>query len=110
MIHDKAKHLYFQTLLHTALALYFGQECPYSDIRDIPHPKKNWLTDLFDGRTLAFEEEIVVLLALMPHLSPESLDLFFVQYKDLDRPYTEFSDYNGVSHGVFCPFIRQIYQ
>jgi hypothetical protein len=56
-----------------------------------------------ENQTATPEEEIVLLLALMPHISSETLDLFFYRNKDYDRPYTEFGGWSGISHGGFLP-------
>lgn len=94
---------YFQCLLQTWLALYFRQECEIRDIREIPLPDDTELLKLVDMEEVTFEERIVILLALMPHLSPQLLDLFFINNKDFDRPYTEFGGWKGISHGGFLP-------
>lgn len=93
---------YFQTLLHTAFALYFGQESEYASLEEIPLPE-NDLPVLWTGKQLSWEERLVLYLALMPHVSPQSLDLFFILNKNLDRPYTEFGGWKGTSHTGFLP-------
>ena len=93
---------YFQTLLHTAFALYFGQESEYKSLEEISFPESNEL-EKWAGKELSWEEKIVLLLALMPHVSPQSLDLFFILNKNLDRPYTEFGGWKGTSHTGFLP-------
>jgi adenylate kinase family enzyme len=93
---------YFQSLLHAALALYFGQESDYPSLKKVPLPEKDELTD-FLQKEPSWEERIVLLLALMPHLSPQSLDLFFIRNQQLDRPYTEFGGWKGASHNGFLP-------
>ncbi|MDR2084125.1 MAG: ATP-binding protein [Bacteroidales bacterium] len=92
---------YFNTLLHTAFAYYLGSSY---EITEIIPPKSNRLSMLWEeGQTVSPEEQIVILLALMPHISPETLDLFFIQHKELDRHYTEFGGWKGTSHGGFLP-------
>lgn len=49
------------------------------------------------------EEKLVLLLAFMPHLSPQVLDIFFIRNKELDRPYTEFGGWRGGEHPGFLP-------
>lgn len=93
---------YFQTLLHTAFALYFGQESEYQTLEEIPEPKNKDL-EKWTGKELSWEEKVVMLLALMPHVSPQSLDLFFILNKNLDRPYSEFGGWKGTSHAGFLP-------
>lgn len=91
----------FQILLHTAFSLYFRQEGEYSSLREIPLDGDE-LKEL-TGRELPWEEQIVLLLALMPHVNPQALDLFFIHNKELDRPYTEFGGWKGTLHNGFLP-------
>lgn len=93
---------YFQTLLHTAFALYFGQESEYASLEEIPFPADSELA-AWTGKELSWEEQVILLLALIPHVSPQSLDLFFILNKNLDRPYTEFGGWKGTSHNGFLP-------
>ncbi|MDL2256350.1 ATP-binding protein [Parabacteroides sp. OttesenSCG-928-G06] len=95
--------LYLHRLLHTSLSLYLGQESEFASIRDIPLPESRWLAGLLQGQEVTFEERVVLLLALMPHISPQTLDLFFMQNKTFDRPFTEFGGWKGISHGGFLP-------
>ena len=43
------------------------------------------------------------MLALVPHLRPQALDLLFVRNKNLDRGFTEFGGCKGRTHGGFLP-------
>jgi hypothetical protein len=101
---------HFRQLLKIAFSNYFGTSGSDIDNADLKMNKENiishcsFLTAYFNnGHPLTFEEEIVLLLALMPHVCPQSLDWFFIQNKDLDRPYTEFGGWKGVSHSGFLP-------
>ena len=40
--------------------------------------------------SLSFDERFLLILALVPHLAPQMLDLFFLNNGNLGRPYTEF--------------------
>ena len=95
---------YFEEITHTVFAIHFGTKNEYASIRNVPIPDMSELSStLPDGVQPTFEERIVLLLALMPHISPQTLDLFFLQNKDLDRPYSEFGGWKGVSHNGFLP-------
>ncbi len=48
-------------------------------------------------------ERLVLALALVPHLRPAALDLFFVRNQNLDRGFTEFGGWKGRRHGGFLP-------
>ena len=98
----KAQVDYFQTILHTALALYFKQDSDYAALEDVPMPTDDHLEDLA-GHDLQWEEHVILLLAIMPHIYPQALDLFFIQNKQLDRPYTEFGGWRGSVHSGFLP-------
>lgn len=93
----------FSSLLHTTLSHFLGQEGDYTHIQDIPFPESDWLSSLMDGQEMTFDEQTILLLALMPHISPQTLDPLFLQNKKLDRPYTEFGGWRGTSHQGFLP-------
>lgn len=90
---------YFQKQIETAAFRFCGQ------VNERPEPfKSDWLLSLLSGKSeITFEEQTVLLLSLMPHISPRMLDPFFLQNKELDRPHTEFGGWRGVSHGGFLP-------
>ena len=77
----------FQVFLHTAFSLYFQRESEYISLRKVPLSGEELSTLI--GRELTWEEKIILLLAFMPHIHPQALDLFFIQNKELDRPYTQ---------------------
>ncbi|NDV82952.1 ATP-binding protein [Bacteroides sp. 51] len=92
---------WFNEVLTVAIQIYFRQECSYTSIYEIPVPETEWLDRL--PQQPSFDEAVVLMLALMPHLSPQVLDIFFVHNKNFDRPYTEFGGWKGMSHGGFLP-------
>lgn len=94
---------WFGKLLTAAIQLYFRQECEYYSIEDITPPADGWLESVTARQEIAFNERVIIMLALMPHISPQVLDIFFVQNKNFDRQYTEFGGWKGLSHGGFLP-------
>lgn len=52
---------------------------------------------------LTFDERIILVIALIPHIRPSALDIFFIQNKNLARPYTEFGGWSGKNHQGFLP-------
>lgn len=94
---------WFNQMLTTALQLYFQQGCEYSSIEEVTPPDDGWLEEVTGRQGITFSERVAVMLALMPHTSPQSLDIFFVQNKNFDRQYTEFGGWKGLSHGGFLP-------
>ena len=94
---------WFNQALTTSIQLYFQQECEYSLLEEVQPPTNGWLERVTGVQNITFDERIVVMLALMPHVCPQILDIFFVQNKNFDRQYTEFGGWKGLSHGGFLP-------
>lgn len=94
---------WFDRMLATAIRLYFRQGCEYSSIEEVFPPADGWLEEVAGRSEISFSERVIILLALMPHIRPQSLDIFFVQNKSFDRQYTEFGGWKGLSHGGFLP-------
>lgn len=94
---------WFGTMLATAIQLYFQQGSEYFSIEEITPPADGWLESMTGRQEITFNERVVIMLALMPHTSPQALDIFFVQNKNFDRQYTEFGGWKGLSHGGFLP-------
>ena len=94
---------WFKRVLETSIALYFEQECEYRSISQIPPPEEGWLEAQVGMTKISCEERAVIMLALMPQLSPQVLDVFFIPNKDYDHPYSEFGGWKGTSHNGFLP-------
>lgn len=61
------------------------------------------LTEFINRYGLTFDERIILIMALLPHVRPSALDIFFIQNKNLGRPYTEFGGWSGKNHQGFLP-------
>ncbi len=94
---------WFNAVLDAAIRLYFRQECPLGSIEDVPEPTDGWLEEKTGQQSISFHERVAIMLALMPHVCPQTLDIFYAQNKDFDRQYTEFGGWKGISHGGFLP-------
>lgn len=94
---------WFGRMLAVAIQLYFRQGGEYSSIEEVTPPADGWMENMTGRQNITFGERVTVMLALMPHVSPQALDIFFVQNKDFDRQYTEFGGWKGLSHGGFLP-------
>ena len=94
---------WFSQVLTAAIQLYFRQECRLESIEEVQPLRDGWLEQVTGQPDIRFEERVVVMLALMPHVRPQALDIFFVQNRDFDRQYTEFGGWKGLSHGGFLP-------
>ncbi|PKN63123.1 MAG: AAA family ATPase [Deltaproteobacteria bacterium HGW-Deltaproteobacteria-15] len=77
------------------------------DIWDIPAPRFNGEESLYSSflrhYEMSAEERLAVLLALAPHVRPETLDGLFHANEQLGRGHTEFGGIQGRMHGGFLP-------
>lgn len=95
--------VWFNQVLTVAIQHYFQQESEYASLEQISPPANGWMEQVTGMQKITFQERIVMMLALMPHVCPQILDIFFVQNKNFDRQYTEFGGWKGLSHGGFLP-------
>ena len=101
---------WFDAVLSARLALHFGQECNYQAITDIPVPELEHDNSDY-GRVVreqhfGFDERVVLMLALAPHLRPSLLDTLCVRNSNLERGFSEFGGWKGRAHGGFLPTLE----
>lgn len=96
---------WFCLILETVIRLYFNEECEFHSPHEITPPQSEWWEAMtgIPGEQMAFSEKVVLMLALMPHLEPQALDVFFINNKVFGRPHTEFGGWKGASHAGFLP-------
>lgn len=96
---------WFRTLLDTSFRIYFRQESDVLSLSEVEPPHSEWWERMtgMPQAEVGFEEKVTLMLALMPHLYPQALDILFVNNKSFERPYTEFGGWKGMSHGGFLP-------
>ncbi len=98
---------WFEQVLQERFRIYFQQETEIQSIYDIPAPNLDGDTSLYAQIVrhypMSIPERLTVLLALIPHLKPQMLDLFFTKNSLYDRGYTEFGGIIGQQHGGFLP-------
>jgi hypothetical protein len=98
---------WFSRVLGARINLYFEQACDFSDIREITAPDLSQddseYARLILTHDMNFDERIVLMLSMTPHIRPQLLDTLFVRNKNLDRGYAEFGGWNGKNHGGFLP-------
>ncbi|AVR97110.1 ATP-binding protein [Pseudoduganella armeniaca] len=96
---------WFGQVLHARFAHYFGEPgLPFA-----LDPAPDLGGDASDYAQLVRElalgpgERLVLMLALLPHLRPQALDLFFTQNKLQGQRFTEFGGWRGKTHEGFLP-------
>lgn len=98
---------WFAKVMETRLALHFGQDVAQMDVRshappDLRHDESEYAS-LVKECGMSFEERIVLILALIPHIRPQVLDPFLVNNKITERGFTEFGGLKGRVHGGVLP-------
>ena len=98
---------WFSKLLKTRMALYFDKESKYKNINKVSPPEFTEDSSLYASflhhYSVTFEERVALVLALVPHVKPQLLDLFFTRNATYDRGFTEFGGIKGSSHSGFLP-------
>ena len=95
---------WFETVLHVTIGVYFQQQgFENASVGQIRPPSSKWLEEVTKHSDITFEERVIVMLALMPHIKPQALDTFFLQNGALDRQFTQIGGWKGLSHGGFLP-------
>lgn len=98
---------WFSQVLDARFRIYFGQECERASIREIVPPDlaghSSEYADLVRGLDMGFDERLVLVLALIPHVRPQLLDTFLINNKTLGRTFSEFGGGSASTHGGFLP-------
>ena len=106
---DRELH-WLDEVLSARLALHFGHECKHQAVTDIPPPDlqhdNSEYARLVREQHFGFDERIVLILALAPHLRPNLLDTLLVRNSNLERGFTEFGGWKGRAHGGFLPTLE----
>lgn len=94
-------------VIDARMQLYWGKSMDYKSIHDVKPPDlsegKSLYAQVINHYRMNFEERIILLLALAPHVQPHLLDVFFVKNADYDRGFTEFGGIRGKNHSGFIP-------
>ncbi len=98
---------WFREILKTRSQLNAKMETKYSSVYDIPPPYLNGSNSTFAGfinkYQFDFEERFLLVLAVVPHVKPELLDMFLVKNETTQQIYTEFGGRQGKNHSGFIP-------
>jgi len=98
---------WFRGILKTRSKLNSGEETAYADVYDISPPNlkasHSAYAEFVSHHKLDFEERFLLILAMVPHIKPELLDLFLSKNKATDQIYTEFGGKSGKHHRGFLP-------
>ncbi len=94
-------------VIDTRMKLYWSKDSDYQEVSDVPmpdlQPGQSVYSDIVLRHKLNFEERVILVLSLAPHIQPHLLDVFFVRNADFDRGFTEFGGIKGQNHSGFIP-------
>jgi len=98
---------WFFRVLDTRIKLQFGHDCDYADVIDVQppdlKPDGSMYGSFIHHYELNYAERLIFLIALVPHVRPQLLDVFFTKNTNNDREFTEFGGYNRHSFAGFLP-------
>lgn len=98
---------WFANVLDARLKLYFGKQDGSGSVFDIAPPALTGSNSPYAGLVqyyeLSFAERMVVLLALIPLIRPQLLDVLWSKNEATERGFTEFGGVHGSTHGGFIP-------
>ena len=98
---------WFGKVLDTRIKLHLLNECAYKSIYEIACPDyqeaESVFAEFINFYQLNFDERVVLMLALLPHVYPQMLDAFFSRNLITERGYTEFGGLKGTAYSGFLP-------
>ena len=101
---------WFTDVLETRLKIYFGQETNYNSVYQIAPPIHNNMESPYSNfvmeRNLNAEDRLLLMLALIPTLKPQLLDMLFVKNSNIDQRFTEFGCVHGQQHNGLIPTLE----
>jgi hypothetical protein len=96
---------WFAEVLELRLKLYFGKGPSHASLFDLKPPAvgQSPYADFVRRYELSPTERLVVLLALIPLVRPQLLDVLWSKNEATERGFTEFGGVHGATHGGFIP-------
>lgn len=98
---------WFRQILKIRSKLNAREEAETNDVYNIKPPVFNGSRSAYarfiKEHKLGFGERFLLILALVPHIKPELLDLFLAKNRSTEQIYTEFGGKKGKHHHGFLP-------
>ena len=103
---------WFAQVLSVRFSQYFQNEVAFDSIYEIPLPDYNthdtYYADFIRQNNLRFEERFVIIMALIPSISPAILDAVFVKNPETGRVFTGIRGKKGTTYNGYLPTIETI--
>ena len=98
---------WFAEILRARLEAYLESGLNSLDLVSLAPPELNgdnsYYARFLQYYELTTAERLVLLLALIPHIRPQLLDVLWSRNKTTERGFTEFGGLQGTTHGGFIP-------
>ncbi len=97
---------WFNRVLERTIKIYFEPSCDNPNLEISPpslETDSSVYASLINEYSMGYNERLILILSLVPHIRPQLLDLLFNHNKNFDRRYTEFGGYVGENHLGFLP-------
>lgn len=101
---------WLERVIDTSLMLYFKNDCPHQSILEHSPPKWKGVDSayiqLIQEYQLSFEERFVLMLALIPHIKPQCLDVLLIKNQNLNCDFSEFGGVKDPNKSGFIPTLE----
>ncbi|MBL4663868.1 MAG: ATP-binding protein, partial [Flavobacteriaceae bacterium] len=101
---------WFEAIVNTALSLYFKNKSAFDAVKEHAPPSldndNSKYAILIKENELGFEERLVLILALLPFIKPQSLDVFLIKNQNLNSEFSEFGGIKDSSKLGFIPTLE----
>ena len=103
-----AERIWFETWLQCRITDYFKQEehTVFPPAPELSHKPTDVYQQKVIDLALTESERLLLMLALVPWLKPDALDLLFTRNKNIDRAFSEFGGVPAKAHGGFQPTVE----
>lgn len=102
--------VWLESIIDLRMSAYFEEESPDFQFPAPPiwSGERNPYTDFVTNYKLEVKERVILLMSMVPLLSPQSFDCFFIQNKSIGRPFSEFGGVEAKSHKGFIPTVETV--
>tara|TARA_B110000240_G_scaffold198017_1_gene255823 strand:+ start:668 stop:2038 length:1371 start_codon:yes stop_codon:yes gene_type:complete len=101
---------WFESVVDTSLTLYFKNESAFDSIYAHTPPEfegdSSPYAELVKEYELGFNERLVLILALIPHVKPQCLDVFLIKNQNLNCDFSEFGGVKDPNKPGFFPTLE----
>jgi len=98
---------WFEEVIQTRLKMHYGEDCKGTSIYDIPAPelseKESIYAEFVHFYRLSTSERLILLLALLPNICPQVLDVFLANAQTPGQLATQIGGLKGSAHSGFLP-------